>query len=813
MHSRGLACFLCLLLTLPSVPLTGQQQSGAKFALTVDNIMRGPGLYGYPPQDVRWSGDSQRIYFRWKKHDEPVTKELSTYVVSRDGTGLRKLNEEEQKDAPPLSADSAQGGRPREGLPISGDDTRDWKLSVYSVDGDLYLYNQLTSRRHVLSRTGDREQDPRFTRDEKRITYSRGNNLYVLSPADGSTEQLTDIRSGEEPAAGAGAAARAGGRAARGAQQDDEERKGTESQEFLKKEERDLLAVVREQAKKREEDRARRKKENPRKPFRINQRQAVTSLHLSPDETYVLALITETSTDAKTAVVPNFVTDTGYTTEITTRTKVGDVPPNTRIAFLDVKTGESKWLDPGIKDGDKDREIRLGRPMWSDDGSKLAVVGRSADNKDQWLFAVDPSSAKVRVITSMHDDAWVGGPAANAFGWLADNQRLYFTAERDGWSHLYTVKFEGGEPKQLTSGKWEVREVKLTPDRSQFVITTSEVHPGEDHLYLMGVDGGARRKITHIPGGHDAVLSPDGATIASVFSYTNKPPELLLLNAKNPSAKPIQVTQSPAPDFAAFPWLDVPIVEIPARDGAKLPARMYKGQNFRSGGPLVVFVHGAGYLQNVHHRWSTYAREYMFHHLLMERGYMVLDVDYRASAGYGRDWRTGIYRHMGGKDLDDQVDAVKWAIAQHGVHPKRVGIYGGSYGGFITLMALFTQPDMFAAGAALRPVTDWAHYNHGYTSNILNIPQKDAEAYRRSSPIYHAQGLKGALLICHGMVDINVHFQDTVRLVQRLIELRKENWELAAFPVEDHAFIQPTSWADEYKRILKLFETNLGSQR
>jgi dipeptidyl aminopeptidase/acylaminoacyl peptidase len=272
----------------------------------------------------------------------------------------------------------------------------------------------------------------------------------------------------------------------------------------------------------------------------------------------------------------------------------------------------------------------------------------------------------------------------------------------------------------------------------------------------------------------------------------------------------VRVTHSPAPDFANYPWMDVPTVSIPARDGAQLPARIYKGSNFRRGGPLVVFVHGAGYLQNVHHQWSNYAREYMFHHLLMERGYMVLDVDYRASAGYGRDWRTAIYRHMGGKDLDDQVDAVKWAIDQHGVDPKRVGIYGGSYGGFITLMALFTQPDLFTAGAALRPVTDWAHYNHGYTSNILNIPQKDAEAYRRSSPIYHAQGLKSALLICHGMVDVNVHFQDTVRLVQRLIELRKENWELAVFPVEDHGFVQPTSWADEYKRIFKLFESNLA---
>src|SRR5438034_8268685 len=134
---------------------------------------------------------------------------------------------------------------------------------------------------------------------------------------------------------------------------------------------------------------------------------------------------------------------------------------------------------------------------------------------------------------------------------------------------------------------------------------------------------------------------------------------------------------------------------------------------------------------------------------------------------------------MGGKDLDDIVDAAKFAVTQYGTDPKKIGIYGGSYGGFITLMALFTSPDTFAAGAALRPVTDWAHYNHGYTSNILNEPQKDPEAYRKSSPIYHAAGLKGALLICHGMVDTNVFFQDTVRLAQRLIELHKENWELA----------------------------------
>jgi dipeptidyl aminopeptidase/acylaminoacyl peptidase len=127
----------------------------------------------------------------------------------------------------------------------------------------------------------------------------------------------------------------------------------------------------------------------------------------------------------------------------------------------------------------------------------------------------------------------------------------------------------------------------------------------------------------------------------------------------------------------------------------------------------------------------------------------------------------------------------------------------------MTLMALFRAPDLFACGAALRPVTDWAHYNHPYTSNILNEPQSDPDTYRKSSPIYFAEGLKKPLLISHGMVDTNVFFQDTVRLVQRLIELRKENWELAVYPVEDHGFEDEASWADQYKRIFKLFEEHL----
>jgi dipeptidyl aminopeptidase/acylaminoacyl peptidase len=199
----------------------------------------------------------------------------------------------------------------------------------------------------------------------------------------------------------------------------------------------------------------------------------------------------------------------------------------------------------------------------------------------------------------------------------------------------------------------------------------------------------------------------------------------------------------------------------------------------------------------------------MFHNLLVDLGYTVIDIDYRASEGYGRDYRTAIYRHMGGRDLEDFIDAKKWLVSQKQIDAGRIGIYGGSYGGFITLMGLLTKPGEFACGAALRSVTDWAHYNHEYTSNILNYPETDTEAYRKSSPIYFAENLKDPLLMLHGMVDDNVQFQDVVRLSQRFIELGKKDWDLAVFPVENHGFKEAYSWYDEYRRIFELFEKHL----
>jgi dipeptidyl aminopeptidase/acylaminoacyl peptidase len=391
---------------------------------------------------------------------------------------------------------------------------------------------------------------------------------------------------------------------------------------------------------------------------------------------------------------------------------------------------------------------------------------------------------------------------------LRDGNTVYYGSEESGWAHLYLVPAVGGPARALTSGAWEVQTVELSRDGRTFYIHSNEGDFAQVHYYALDVARGTRTSLTSAEGRQDVVRSPDEATLAVLHSTANHPPELYLQPTRGGGA-PRQVTESTTPEFRSYAWIKPEIVMVPARDGARVPARLYRPMGVPSNRAAVIFVHGAGYLQNVHKWWSSYAREYLFHHLLAARGYTVLDLDYRASAGHGRAWRTAIYRHMGGKDLDDNVDGARWLVRELGIDSTKIGIYGGSYGGFITLMALFTQPGVFASGAALRPVTDWAHYNHPYTGRILNEPQTDSVAYRRSSPIYHAAGLAGRLLICHGMVDDNVHFQDTARLVQRLIELGKEGWEAAMYPVEPHGFRRADSWTDEYRRILKLFEETL----
>ena len=770
--------------------------------LSVEQIMQDPKFtVGALPSNIFWAEDSKTVYFNWNPEKN---KADSLY-------GASVAEKKPFKIAP----------QTRRALPSNnGNYSTDFSKKVYSKNGDLFLLDCRSMVTRQITNTIEMESNPSFNGKDDKIIFTKGNNLFSFTISNGEIDQLTNFQTGTKKP----------------------EPKLSEQEKWQKEDQLSLFDVLKERADKKKEGDKIHKADLPKRAKDIFvEDKSVDAQTLSPDEKYVTYRLAKSATGAKTAIVPNYVTESGFTEDIPARTKVGAAQTSYEFWVYDIKKDtalrvstkdidgiytEPDYLKDYIKKSlvvKKDtakkkaepRNVIFSNVVWSEDGRYCVLVLKSQDNKDRWIMRFDPATRKLQTIDHQRDEAWIGGSGigfggnTGTLGFLGDNQTVYFQSEVDGYSHLYTVNLVSSARKQLTKGKFEVQSVQLSCDKQHFYITTNEVHPGEQHFYRLAVTGGTPTRLTKMVGSNQVVLSPDESKLAYLHSYSNRPWEVFIQD-NEVNATATQVTKSQSRQFKEYKWRDPEIITFKAEDGQTVYARLYASKTGEKGKkPAVVFVHGAGYLQNVHKWWSQYFREYMFHNMLVDNGYTVLDIDYRASAGYGRDWRTGIYRFMGGKDLSDHVDGAKYLVESQGIDPKKIGIYGGSYGGFITLMAMFTKPDVFAAGAALRPVTDWAAYNHPYTANILNEPQADSIAYQRSSPIYHAEGLKGNLLICHGMVDVNVHYQDVVRLSQRLIELRKENWELASYPMEDHGFVEPSSWMDEYKRIFKLFETTL----
>jgi len=794
MRLPALLVFTPLLLAADNPP--------SKPTLTVDFIMRDPKWMGSFPSQHYWAEDGSAVYFLWNPEKADAD---SLYQISRNGGTPTKV--------PPAV---------RHGLPArNGAYTRDYSKKVFERDSDIFLLDVKSGAIRQVANTTEAESAPAFSFSEKAVLFIKERNLYSWDIATGMLTQRTDFVEDEKPK---------------------EAGPKTDEQKYLSQEEFRLIATLKKRKDDSDKAKKQRKALEPKRPKKIYLgKKEVQQIKPSPDEKFVTFRLNESPKDGRTAQVPNYITASGFTEEISTRLKVGEPTGTFEFGVYDIAGDTVYYVTadslagifetrpfttaPVKKDSaqsdsskteksstKKSRGVNWHGPFWSDDGRSAFVVVTSLDNKDRWIASFDIKTRQHKTLDHQHDDAWIEGPSiggwwgSGAVGWMPDNQRVWFCSEASGYSNLYAVNVVTGAKETLAAGSFEIDDPFISRDRKRWYFTSNEVHPGEWHFYSMPINGGTRTRLTSMSGRCEVELSPDEKMLAIRHSYSNQPWEICL-QENNGGGAAKRVTFSPSEEFQSYPWREPELVTYSARDGSKVYARLYKPEN--PNGAAVVFVHGAGYLQNAHKWWSSYFREYMFHNLLADRGYTVLDADYRASAGYGRDWRTAIYRHLGGKDLEDIVDGAKYLVEQHGINPKRIGVYGGSYGGFITLMAMFTTPDVFAAGAALRPVTDWAHYNHGYTSNILNIPQADTLAYRRSSPIYFAEGLKGSLLICHGMVDVNVHFQDTVRLTQRLIELGKENWEVAIYPMEDHGFREPSSWANEYKRILKLFEENL----
>jgi len=593
------------------------------------------------------------------------------------------------------------------------------------------------------------------------------------------------------------------------------------------------LRTERERQQARREQATRWQREDPTRsppPVYLGSKASLYASSLSPDGRWLLLVTEPKSANAGQAgQMPRYVTESGYEETKKVRTRVGRTPPpGQNFRLLDMRDGSQRELAlgdlPGIQHDPLAKLRReAGHPplkgqrpvrieargarsiIWDntrDDGA-LALMLHSVDNKDRWLVSIDPESARVRNKHRLSVPGWINWDY-NEFGWLPATGELWLLSEHSGYSHLYATT-PNGRVRALTQGAWEVSSPMLS--RGNFLFLCNRTAPGAYEVCQVSTSGGEVRELTASEGGiEDFVPSPDGGQLLVRYSGSYLPPQLALVN-ENGALQALTDTRSEV--YQAIDWIAPEYVEVPSSYGAGRIWGKYYGPEVLQPDrryPIVLFVHGAGYLQNVTRRYPNYFREQMFHNLLVQRGYIVLDLDYRASKGYGRDWRTAIYRQMGHPELEDYLDGIEWLVKHRQGERERVGIYGGSYGGFMTFMALFREPGVFKAGAALRPVADWRHYNHSYTSNILNTPDIDPAAYITSSPIEYAQGLQDHLLIAHGMIDDNVFYQDSVLLAQRLIELRKDKWEMASYPLERHGYVHADSWYDQYRRILELFE-------
>ena len=779
-------------------------------ALSLELIMGDPDWMGNSPVKPIWSMNSDAIYFERKAK---AHQHNDNYRFDLANNNIKHLEKDElivkASGNAVLNAEKSMG--------------------VFSYQGDIYLIELSNQNIRQLTSDARAQSNPQFISSNS-ISYRVDYELFVYDIKNFLERQIAEFKLAKDP-------------------------KAKKTKNYLVQSQTRLIDYLdkNEIETKFQEKRKEKLTQSSYKTWYLGEDIKIKTFRLSPNGEWLVLGTVESDIQGPKDHMPEFVTHDGYVNDKKVRALVGtSKPTNESFYLINLIQNKKTSLDlsklPGINDDplEKMRKIaakKIGYKYkaqdgaraiyayrgsknqgveWSKDSKKAALLLFSYDNKDRWIVTFSPQKKVLSTAHWLSDDAWVNDWTFTEFGWMPDNKTLYYLSEEDGYSHLY-IKQGKRKASQLTEGKFEVSKLTVSQDGNYIYYKANKKHPGIYEIYSLEMSKRTSRSITELGGMNDYLLSPNEEHVVVSHSSLTRKPELYLLKSNGDSTAK-QITDTMSKKFTDISWQAPKIIGIKSSNVERdIYSRLYEPTKESGIGinkkadvqqtlkrPAVIFVHGAGYLQNSHQGWSGYFREFMFHNYLTNKGFVVLDMDYRASKGYGRDWRTAIYRNMGTPELEDLKDGAKWLVDNMNVDAKKIGVYGGSYGGFMTFMALFKAPDLFAAGAALRPVTDWSHYNHGYTSNILNTPQVDPVAYERSSPIEFANGLNKPLLICHGMVDDNVFFKDTVRLVQKLIELKKSKYfETAIYPVEAHGFKQASSWLDEYTRIDQLFERTL----
>jgi dipeptidyl-peptidase-4 len=474
--------------------------------------------------------------------------------------------------------------------------------------------------------------------------------------------------------------------------------------------------------------------------------------------------------------------------------------PIVRVFVAPVGGGEARAMDTG-----ENTDIYIARVNWLTDAKHLAIQRLNRKQTVLDLLIADTANGQTRTVLNETDQYWIN--VSNDLRFLKDGKRFLWSSERSGYRHLYLYDLEGKELAQLTKGEWEVSAVDAVDEAKGLVYFTGTAKsPLERHLYRVSFDGSAISRITIHNGTHRVNMAPDCAAFVDTYSDVTTPPRQDVARADGSLLR--VMNENKVPELADYHLSAPQFLTVKAHDGTPLNAVMIKPPDFDASKkyPVLVYTYGGPHAQVVLNAWG--GNTALWHQLMGQKGYVIFSLDNRGSAGRGHVFEEPIHYRLGAQELSDQLDGVTYLKSLPYVDAGRIGIWGWSYGGHMTLHAMFEAGMDFKAGFAGGPVTDWHFYDSIYTERYLGLlPEKEKE-YRSSSPIDRAVGLKGKLLIAHGTGDDNVHFANTLSLINELIEQGKYV-EVMPFPGRGHGVSDPAARKVLMNRVTQFFLDNL----
>lgn len=462
--------------------------------------------------------------------------------------------------------------------------------------------------------------------------------------------------------------------------------------------------------------------------------------------------------------------------------KPGDPNSTARIGVISVATRQTRWMDT-------DENFYLPRIQWLPDSKTLAIQRLNREQNRLELLFADTASGESRVVLSETQSPWINICFHLAFWAKGEGTRFLWSSERSGYLHLYLYGDDGKEVRQLTRGDWEIADVAAVSDQWVY-FTAHQPSLFELHLFRVGLEGGPVEQLTKERGMHAPIFSPDCRYYLDIYSNLETLPQTVLCRSDGTRAR--AVVENKMDRLAGYALGRTEFFSFDTRDGVQLNGFFIKPGDFdpQRKYPVLMYVYGGPGSQTVCDVWDNRkSSKWMWHHYLTQKGYVIATVDNRGTGGRGKAFRDMVYRNLGKWESHDQIEAAKYLAGLPWVDQGRIGIWGWSYGGYAAALTLCKGGSLFKAGICVAPVTHWQYYNSIYTERFMSTPEKNPEGYRESSPIAHAKGLTGKLLLIHGTGDDNVHFQNTVSFIDALIAENKP-FQLLIYPNRLHGIYQ-----------------------